>query len=99
MAKVTVDLETPLIGHTGPIKQITLREPLACDYWELGEPYAHARNLDGAIISVEKADTIKAYIERLVVDLDPLLLGQASLKDAIKISQAVVGFFSDARSS
>lgn len=98
MAKaVTIDLLDPLTGHKGPVKTITIREPKGKEFLAFGDPYIVARQPDGTLYPVEDGGAIARYIEACV-DLDPLLLDQLGLADAIRVKETVLGFFTDARS-
>lgn len=98
MSKKTIKLDDPLKGHGGEITHVIVREPRASDLFELGEPWAHARNKDGGIISAEHTEVVRAYIERLVEEpKDQIILGQMSLSDGIRVKEAVLDFFGAAR--
>lgn len=99
MAKsIAIDLAEPLKGHGAPVKTITVAEPKGKDFYRLGDPYVVARNPDGTLFHVENDELVRAYIEACV-DCDPLLLDQLTLGDAMAVKDAVLGFFTDARSS
>jgi hypothetical protein len=98
MPNVTVTLTNPIEGHEGQIKTITLREPKYGDVMALGEPSAFARSDGGMIFQAEKEGVVQAYIERLMIaPNDPALLLQVSLADALKLKDAVYGFFRESR--
>jgi hypothetical protein len=93
----TIELTKAIVGHDGPIRQIVLREPTARDLFQLGEPFAYARNPDGTLYSAENTEAIKAYIERLIDADKELLIGQMSLADGMRVKEAVLSFFTTAR--
>lgn len=98
MKHVTIELSEPIIGHSDPIRRVVLQEPRARDYFALGEPSVYARNPDGTVYAVENAEVIDRYIERCIVEpKESILLDQMSLGDAMRVKDAVLGFFSDAR--
>jgi hypothetical protein len=99
MAKtVRVPLSSPIVGHKETFSSVELREPKAAEYWENGEPARWAHTQDGVAYKVENDAAIKAYIEACVVSPgDVLLLGQLSLADAMLVKEAVLGFFTAAR--
>lgn len=98
MPNTTVTLATPIEGHEGQIKTITLREPKYADVMALGEPSAYARSDGGMVFQAEKDGVVQGYIERLLVEpQDPALLLQVSLKDALQLKDAVYNFFQTAR--
>lgn len=95
---VTIQLSQPILVHGGTASQIVVREPLAKDYFSLGEPSVIARSKDGSFYSVESPEVLNAYVERCVVEpKDPLLLSQLSLADAMKIKGVIHGFFTEAQ--
>jgi hypothetical protein len=96
MGQKVIELLDPIIGHSGPIKTVVMREPKAADFFELGDPIAFARSGD-MVYSADKEAVIKAYVDRCVVEPNALLLEQLSLADAMRVRDAVVDFFSDAR--
>ena len=97
MANKSIDLLTPLLDHSGPVRQVVLREPRAADFFELGDPVAWARSGD-MVYSADKDAVVKAYIDRCVVEpKNTLLLEQLSLADAMRLRDAVIDFFTDAR--
>lgn len=95
---IKIDLADPLVGHSGPQSVVTLREPTAGDYFDLGEPAVVARNADGTLYTVENDAAIRAYIQRCIVDADPLVLEGSSLRNGLLVKAAVLNFFSAARS-
>lgn len=100
MANAVVTLTSPIEGHEGQIKAITLREPKYGDVMALGEPSAYARSEGGLVFQAEKDGVVQSYIERLmIVPNDPSLLLQVSLADALKLKDAVYDFFRDARAA
>lgn len=98
--QTTIPLSEPLAGHEGKITQVIVRSPKAAEFFLYGEPYAYARNRDGTVFTVENAETVKSYIDVLIVEpKDKLLIAQLELTDAMKVKEAVLGFFTAARAS
>lgn len=99
MAKtVTVELSEAIIGHTGPVSRVVIKEPTAGDYFALGEPSVWGRGADGNSFIVENVEVVEGYVSRCVQEPnDPLILNQMSLADAMKVKDAVLGFFGEAR--
>jgi hypothetical protein len=98
MAKtVTVKLSAPITAHDKVISSLTFREPNYNDYIALSDPVILAQNADGSLFPVENGETIRQYVERCLIEVDPLLLGELPLADAIKIKRAITDFFADAR--
>ena len=101
MAKTaTVSLSEPVVGHGEPIREVKLREPTAGEFIATGEVLTRAYNADGSSFLVENNAAIAAYLESSIVEPKSadLLLGQASLVDGMRLKEAVLGFFGDARS-
>ena len=104
MADVTIDLADPIQGHGGLVKQITLREPRYREVMKFGEPIA--RGYDGNIVyTAENIEIIKSYIAALLKApddkttpaVDALLIEQLSIADTLRLKDAVLDFFSQAR--
>lgn len=101
MPKV-IDLEKPLIGHSGPVKRITLRDPEFRDLITVGtEPEQVVYTGSGTAFFVqENVDAIAKYAALLVVENDAAaLLETLSLRDAGKVRRAVIDFFREASGS
>ena len=93
----TIELSEPLITHGGAFRSITFREPTAAEYWRIGEIRRYG-NASGVIYAVENEGAVKSYIEACLVEpKDPLVLNQIkSLKDGMKIKEAISDFFMSA---
>jgi len=98
MLEKTIDLQEPIVGHDGPISQITLRQPGFREIMRLGEPVSRIFTTDGTMVSVtENIDVIRQYIEALVrPPANPLLIEQLRLADTMRIKDAVLSFFQPA---
>ncbi|MGD0333920.1 MAG: hypothetical protein ABSA90_11785 [Xanthobacteraceae bacterium] len=94
---IEVALSEPITGHGGAVAKVILKVPRAGDYFTLGEPIAYARKGDGTMFAVENIDVVKGYIDRLLVQPDALVFDGISLKDALAIKEAVLGFFGTSR--
>lgn len=93
-----IPLSRPITGHGETFNEIILREPAYPDIMLLGEPSAFARDGSGMIYTAEKDDTIRAYIERLLVSpKDSSLLNQLNATDTFQLRDAVHDFFASAR--
>jgi hypothetical protein len=99
MARQTrVPLQEPIDGHGGKVTAVVVREPTAAEYFAIGEPQVTARNPDGTIYSIENDASIDAYMDRCIVEPDPLLAKkQMGLADGIAVKAALLGFFLAAR--
>lgn len=92
--KKTVPLKKPFDdGKGGKVTKIILQEPSAPDFFELGAPRTWVR-APGGMALVDNDQTIRAYVERLIVEPDPLLaMNNMNLIDAIAVKEAVCDFF------
>jgi hypothetical protein len=97
---VTVKLTKPIAGHSGLIKEITLREPRYREIMKFGEPFQRGFTRDGSVAYyVENIDVIRSYIEVLIqAPADALLLEQLETADTLRLKDAVLGFFTTAMS-
>lgn len=96
---VTIPLDEPITipgkDSAETVTAIVLREPRYPDIMALGNPTAFARSPEGMVYTAEKDDTIKAYIERLLVEpKNVIALHQLGPADTFKLRDAVHGFFS-----
>lgn len=95
---ITVNLPDDVETHDGFVKVATFREPVARDYFALGEPMQAVRGADGEMFFVEKDAVIEAYLARLVqAPLDPVSLGSMSMANAMACREEIIGFFGKAR--
>lgn len=92
-----IALSEPVTGHGGQVTKVVLRHPRAGDFFALGEPIAYAKKGDGTLFAVENIEVLKAYVDRLLVEPDGLIFEQVSLKDAVAVKEAVLGFFGSSR--
>jgi hypothetical protein len=98
----TIQLKTTFEIHGKLITAVEVHEPTGNAYVDFGEPFVFARNLDGAIFSVEQPDVIKRYVEKCVKAADTgdvwgeLVLKLLCLADAKKVKRTLLGFFTDA---
>lgn len=95
---IVVPLSEPIVTHAGTVSAVELRRPSLLEYARIGEPYSIERGPDGNGVYVEHDSAIASYVEACVTSPDLLVLNaQASLRDAIAIKEAIVGFFIEAR--
>jgi len=96
----TIQLEKPIVTHEGPVANVTLREPQFAEIMKFGEPFSRGYATDGTVVySAENTDAIKGYIEALVQQpVDGLLLRQCGIVDSLRLKDAVIDFFTKARS-
>jgi hypothetical protein len=80
-------------GKGGKVTAIILQEPSAPDFFELGAPQTWVRSRDGMAL-IDNDAAIKAYVERMIVEPDPLLaMTQMGVVNAIAVKEAVLDFF------
>lgn len=97
MPTKSIKLTKPIQGHGRMFEAVTLREPTAREYLELGEPQSPVYR-GQTVMMADNDATIAQYIERCIVEPNALLVvGQATLADIIKLREAVLGFFTEAR--
>lgn len=96
--EIRVPLPDPVETHEGFVQVAVFREPVARDFFALGEPMQAVRGADGEVFIVEKDAVIEGYLSRLVqAPLDPIILGSMSLANAMACREDFVGFFGQAR--
>jgi len=92
----TIQLSEPIIGHSGPINAIVLREPTFDEYIEHGDPYTVGETEGGARFAAEKPETIRAYLDACIVEPKSTnLLSKCGVKVAKEVKAALIGFFRD----
>lgn len=76
---------------------VTLRQPVMRDYMEMEDPFQLIYGTTGHTESCDRA-LLQAWVERLVIDHDVLiLLARGTLTDAMALEAAVKRFFRTAR--
>ena len=92
-----VPLTSPITTHEGQVSEIALREPRARDFFELGEPFVRQKVAEaGEVEIIEIPGVVGSYVERCMTKPGPEFLAQVSLPDALRLRDAVMGFFGDA---
>lgn len=96
---ITVPLKRPLdVGGGKTISAVVLREPRMREYAKLGEPVVFMPDVNGRDVPIEMDEVIERYLTTLVVEPDmPALLKNLPLVDAIRVKEALLGFFMDCR--
>jgi hypothetical protein len=80
-------------GKGGEVTKVVLQEPSALDFFKLGPVQTWVRAAGGMAL-VDEDSAIAAYIDRMIVEPDPLLaVRQMSLIDAIAVREGVLSFF------
>jgi hypothetical protein len=96
---IDVPLKKPFPGHDGQVTKIVLREPTGSEFFMLGEPQSWVR-AGGGMALVDDEKVIRAYVERCIVQPDPVLaFSQMGVLDAKAVKEAMLSFFIDAESS
>jgi hypothetical protein len=95
----TVPLTDPLIGHTGPIQELTFREPTFADLMDIGDPVDVVRTSEGHFVRTVNWPAVREYCERCAPEAVALLLPKLNLKDSIAASEAMLSFFTEARAA
>lgn len=95
----TVILASPQFGEV-KVAQLVFREPKMSDLIANGEPYIPTRSPNGATIVVENMDAIAGLARDCLIEPFgmPAIIDQLALRDALAVKDAIVGFFTDARS-
>ena len=96
-ATKTITLLSAFEHHGATVTSVELREPSGGLYAQLGDPRIAVRNAEGGGYWVEKDDTIKRYLDKLIVHQDgSKLLGLMSMADIMQIKEQLFRFFLDA---
>ncbi len=97
MASVTVKLSKPLDLHGKRLAEVELREPNGGLYVKLGDPRLLVFNPSGSGYWIEQNETIKAYLEELIVhELGGDLVNLMTLEDTMAVKETLFRFFTDA---
>jgi hypothetical protein len=97
MPSVKVQLAKPIELHGKRLTEVELREPNGGLYVKHGEPRVLVFNASGSGYWVPQHDSIKAYLEALIVhDLGTDFVNLMSLEDAMATQEALFSFFTDA---
>lgn len=95
----TIELLKPIEGMKGVITKVVLKPPTGHAFLTLGEPWVIVRSGDGGTSQMELTQTIAAYVEVCIEEPKDAtaVLGMLSLADAMRVKEAVLDFFGDAR--
>jgi hypothetical protein len=93
----TIELTKTYIVHGKPFKSVKLREPTYADVYidELGMPFEWQFTTGGTPMRIVFPKVIDNYVQRLAVEPTAESLTELSAIDAIKLEEAVCGFFTD----
>lgn len=95
----TVTLLDPVPFAGRNIDSLTLREPTARDYGLYGEPAVHTRSADGSWIIVDNTEAVMGYVRACLPELERGVIDHIGLADTLRLKDAVLGFFADARAA
>jgi hypothetical protein len=95
MKKIT--LLTPIDYDGRTITHVMLREPNAAEFMAHGEPYIQTHAADGRMVSIEDGAAIATYLSLVIAEPAGLPLDRVGLADGMRLKDAVLDFFGDAR--
>ena len=94
----TISLSRRYEAHGTVFDAIEMRSPKLRDYFAIGDPVeAQPSGVEGGTIVVEHRDRIEAYRDRLVVKPSLAEILDLDLEDAMRVKEAITGFFTEAR--
>jgi hypothetical protein len=96
MPSVTLSKPVQIFGKT--VGSIELKEPNGGQFVRLGEPRILVFNQSGSGYWIENAETIRAYLESLIVREagGEVVMALLTLEDAVVVKETLFGFFTDA---
>jgi hypothetical protein len=97
MKTVDLDLSSPVKIGDSEFLKITMREPIARDFFDLGEPGFLTRTETGSMVYVHNEETIRLYMKRCITSPNGVDVDALSLADTMRLRDAVLGFFEAAR--
>jgi hypothetical protein len=95
----SIPLTEPLVGHNGPISEVVFREPTFADLMDLGDPVDIVRTSDGHFVRTVNWPAVGEYCTRCADNGAGILLSNLNLKDSLAASEAVLSFFTEARTT
>jgi hypothetical protein len=96
MPSITLSKPITIFGKTAG--SIELKEPNGGAFVRFGEPRTLVFNASGSGYWVENSETIRAYLDLLIVHEvgGEAVMGLLSLEDAVVVKETLFGFFTDA---
>lgn len=96
MPSVTLSKPVSIFGKT--VGSVELKEPNGGQFVRLGEPRILVFNASGSGYWIENADTIRAYLDALIVHEagGEVVMSLVGLEDAMAVKEALFGFFTGA---
>ncbi len=98
MADKVIKLSRAYEVHGKSFDSVTLREPRYAEYIKTGDVMERQQVGDGAAI-ITYHDRIESYADKLLMSPEPGGLAELNLLDAMRVEQAIVDFFTEARQS
>jgi hypothetical protein len=97
MKTVDIELNTPIKIGGEDLAKVTLREPIARDFFDLGETGFMTRTETGSVVYIHNEETIRLYMKRCITSPNGVDVDALSLADTMRLRDAVLGFFEAAR--
>jgi hypothetical protein len=99
MSDKVIKLSRRYEAHGAAFDEVHIRQPKLRDLLAIGDPIEAQPNNDGGRMLVEYQDRIEAYASRLIQKPGYETVQDLDLADAMRIKDAILDFFSDARKS
>jgi hypothetical protein len=96
MPSVALSKPVSIFGKT--VRSVELKEPNGGQFVRLGEPRILVFNASGSGYWIENAETIRAYLDLLIVHETggEAVMSLLTLEDAVVVKETLFGFFTDA---
>lgn len=95
---VRIYFSAPILHHADPRGFVTLREPMALEGWQIGDPVSFIYDDRGYGTPYVDRERLLSWITRLIVDHDIDFIGRTrDLALSMLIEETVLGFFREAR--
>jgi hypothetical protein len=95
---VRIYFAAPILHHAEPRGFVTLREPMALEGWQIGDPVSYIYDDRGYGTPYVDRERLLQWIRLLIVDHDADILGrERDLSLSFLIEETVLGFFREAR--
>jgi hypothetical protein len=96
MPSVKLSKPVQIFGKT--VGSVELKEPNGGQFVRLGEPRILVFNASGSGYWIENAETIRAYLDLLIVSETggEAVMALLTLEDAVVVKETLFGFFTDA---
>ncbi|MBX9911457.1 MAG: hypothetical protein K2Z25_22475 [Beijerinckiaceae bacterium] len=95
---VRIWFAAPILHHAEPKGFVTLREPMALESWQIGDPVSYIYDDRGYGTPYVDRERLLQWIRLLIVDHDADILGrERDLALSFLIEETVLGFFRQGR--